>query len=86
MKIALASDHGGFSLKKQIMAFLEEQSITYKDFGTDSEASVDYPDFALAAAEAVAAGECDLGIICCGTGIGVSMVAKKVPGIRAALP
>ena len=85
MKIALASDHGGFSLKKQIMAFLEEQSITYKDFGTDSEASVDYPDFALAAAEAVAAGECDLGIICCGTGIVVSMVANKVPGIRAAL-
>ncbi|NLM47180.1 MAG: ribose 5-phosphate isomerase B [Firmicutes bacterium] len=84
MKIALASDHGGFQLKEQIAAYLREQGIDFRDFGTDSELSVDYPDFALAAAEAVARGECSLGIICCGTGIGVAIVANKVPGIRAA--
>ncbi|NLN06749.1 MAG: ribose 5-phosphate isomerase B [Firmicutes bacterium] len=84
MKIALASDHGGFQLKEQIAAYLQEQGIDYRDFGTDSEESVDYPDFALAAAEAVARGECTLGILCCGTGIGVAIVANKVPGIRAA--
>ena len=84
MKIALASDHGGFQLKEQIAAYLREQGIDFRDFGTDSELAVDYPDFALAAAEAVARGECSLGIICCGTGIGVAIVANKVPGIRAA--
>ncbi|NLM51709.1 MAG: ribose 5-phosphate isomerase B [Firmicutes bacterium] len=85
MKIAVASDHGGFRLKQHILDYLAAQKIAYKDFGTYSQDSVDYPDFALAAAEAVAAGKCDLGIICCGTGIGVSIVANKVPGIRAAL-
>ncbi|HHX73351.1 MAG TPA: ribose 5-phosphate isomerase B [Firmicutes bacterium] len=84
MKIALASDHGGFLLKEQVAVYLRQQGIDYRDFGTDSEESVDYPDFALAAAEAVARGECTLGILCCGTGIGVAMVANKVPGIRAA--
>lgn len=84
MKIAIASDHGGLQLKKHIAAYLEEKGYTYKDFGTLSEDSVDYPDFALLAAAAVASGEYDLGILCCGTGIGVSIVANKVPGIRAA--
>jgi ribose 5-phosphate isomerase B len=84
MKIAIASDHGGFQLKKHIAGYLQENGYTYKDFGTLSEESVDYPDFALLVAEAVAKGEYDLGILCCGTGIGVSIAANKVPGIRAA--
>ena len=73
MKIALACDHGGLNLKKQII-----------DYGTDSLESCDYPDFALPAAEAVAAGECERGILVCSTGIGVSIVANKVPGVRCA--
>ena len=84
MKIALASDHGGFLLKEKIKEYLLENGYRCEDFGTASEESVDYPDFALSAAEAVATGDCDLGIICCGTGIGVGIVANKVPGIRAA--
>ena len=84
MKIAIASDHGGFRLKEQIKVYLAEQGYDSHDYGTMSEASVDYPDFALQVAEAVAGGTADLGIICCGTGIGVSIVANKVPGIRAA--
>ncbi|MCW3488874.1 ribose 5-phosphate isomerase B [Dethiobacter alkaliphilus] len=84
MKIAIASDHGGFKLKKHIAEYLQEKGYTYKDFGTLTEESVDYPDFAILVAEAVAQGEYDLGILCCGTGIGVNMVANKVPGIRAA--
>ncbi|MDW7684373.1 MAG: ribose 5-phosphate isomerase B [Bacillota bacterium] len=84
MKIAIASDHGGYQLKRHIADYLKEQNITYKDFGTLSEDSVDYPDFALLVAEAVSFREYDLGILCCGTGIGVNMVANKVPGIRAA--
>ena len=84
MKIAVASDHAGYHLKKHIKDYLTEQNIAHEDFGTDSTESVDYPDFALAAAEAVASGDCTLGIICCGTGIGVAISAGKVPGIRAA--
>ncbi|MCR3922285.1 MAG: ribose 5-phosphate isomerase B [Firmicutes bacterium] len=84
MKIAIASDHGGFQLKTYIATYLAEQGYAYEDFGTMSAESVDYPDFALLAATAVASGDCDLGIICCGTGIGVSIVANKVKGIRAA--
>lgn len=84
MKIAIASDHGGFRLKKAIANHLREKNVTYKDFGTLSEESVDYPDFALLVAEAVAHGQYDLGILCCGTGIGVNMAANKVKGIRAA--
>jgi ribose 5-phosphate isomerase B len=84
MKIAIASDHGGFRLKKHIDDYLKEKGYTYKDFGTLTEESVDYPDFAVLVAEAVAHGDFDLGILCCGTGIGVSIVANKVPGIRSA--
>ncbi|MBS3887022.1 MAG: ribose 5-phosphate isomerase B [Dethiobacter sp.] len=84
MKIAIASDHGGFRLKKQIAAYLQKNGYSYQDFGALSDEAVDYPDFALPAAQAVADGEYALGILCCGTGVGVSIVANKVPGIRAA--
>lgn len=85
MKIAIAADHGGFRLKQEIIKYLEQRGYQYKDYGTYSEESVDYPDYALPVARAVAAGEFDRGIICCGTGIGVCIVANKVPGVRAAL-
>ncbi|AGB20147.1 ribose 5-phosphate isomerase B [Thermoanaerobacterium thermosaccharolyticum] len=82
--IAIGSDHGGYELKKAIKKHLDEKGIEYKDFGTFSEESVDYPDFALKVAEAVASGEFDKGILLCGTGVGISIAANKVPGIRAA--
>ncbi|WP_457570256.1 ribose 5-phosphate isomerase B [Desulfurobacterium sp.] len=85
MKIALASDHGGFRLKEVIKNYLDELGIEYVDFGTYSEESVDYPDYALKAAESIINGETDRGIFICGTGIGISIAANKVPGIRAAL-
>lgn len=85
MRIAIASDHGGFKLKTEIVKHLQQKNIAYTDFGVESEQSVDYPDYALLVAEGVRRGEYDRGIICCGTGIGVSIVANKVPGIRAAL-
>ncbi len=85
MRLALASDHGGFRLKAEIIDFLKDNQIEYEDMGTYSEDPVDYPDFSLKVAEAVAQGLFDLGIICCGTGIGVSIAANKVPGVRAAL-
>ena len=83
--IALASDHGAYALKEALKKLLDEKGLTYKDFGTDSTASCDYPDFAGPAALAVASGECDRGIVCCTTGIGVSITANKVRGIRCAL-
>ncbi len=83
--IAIASDHGGFDLKEAVRKHLEEKGITCRDFGTDSKASCDYPDFAGAAAKAVADGECERGIVICTTGIGVSIVANKVNGIRCGL-
>ncbi|MDK2807239.1 MAG: ribose 5-phosphate isomerase [Thermoanaerobacterium sp.] len=82
--IAIGSDHGGYELKEAIKKHLDEKGIEYKDFGTFSEESVDYPDFALKVAEAVASGEFDKGILLCGTGVGISIAANKVPGIRAA--
>jgi ribose 5-phosphate isomerase B len=85
MKIAVGSDHGGFNLKKTIIEYLEENNIKYKDFGCYSDKSVDYPDFARLVAEAVSRGEFDRGILICGTGIGISIAANKVKGIRAAL-
>ena len=83
--IALASDHAGFELKEEIKKYLVDNNYDIMDFGTNSPASVDYPTFGRMAAEAVASGECDKGIVCCGTGIGISIVANKVKGIRCAL-
>ena len=83
--IALGSDHGGFELKKEIAAHLEKRGLAYKDLGTYSPDSCDYPVYAKAVARAVASGECDRGILICGTGIGVSITANKFRGIRAAL-
>ena len=85
MKIAMASDHGGFALKASLMKHLDEEKIEYIDCGTYSEESCDYPIYGKKVAEAVAGGECEFGIIICGTGIGISISANKVPGIRAAL-
>ena len=83
--IAIGSDHGGFELKKEIMAHLDARGLEYKDFGTYSDASCDYPVYGKAVAKAVASGECERGIIICGTGIGISIAANKVKGIRCAL-
>ena len=83
MKIALGSDHAGYKLKEIIKAFLKRKKIEFKDFGTDSEASVDYPDYARPVAEAVARGEFERGILVCGSGVGVTIAANKVRGIRA---
>lgn len=84
--IAIGSDHAGYNLKTAIIKYLEENGYQFKDFGTcDGTCSVDYPDFGLSVAEAVSTGECEKGIIICGTGIGISITANKVPGIRAAL-
>ncbi|MEG6567099.1 ribose 5-phosphate isomerase B [Thermoanaerobacterium saccharolyticum] len=82
--IAIGSDHGGYELKEAIKKHLEERGIEYKDFGTFSEESVDYPDYAREVAEAVASGQFEKGILLCGTGVGISIAANKVPGIRAA--
>ena len=83
--ISIASDHGGFDLKERVKKYLDEKGIAYKDFGCFDKKSCDYPDFARPAAEAVASGECEKGIVICTTGIGVSIVANKVPGIRCGL-
>ena len=83
--IALGCDHGGFNLMKDIIKFLEENNYEYKNFGTFSEESCDYPDYAKKVAEAVQSGECEKGILICGTGIGISITANKFKGIRAAL-
>lgn len=83
--IGIGSDHGGFALKEAIKKHLEERGLEYKDYGTYSDASCDYPVYGRAVAKAVAAGECELGILICGTGIGISITANKVPGVRAAL-
>ena len=85
MKIALGCDHGALALKNALIPHLEKQGYEVKDFGTYTMDSCDYPDFAAPAAQAVASGECDKGIVLCTTGIGVSITANKVPGIRCAL-
>ncbi len=85
MKIALGSDHGGYLLKEKVKEHLKEKGIPFEDFGAYSQESVDYPVYAAAVAEKVAAGEFDKGILICGTGIGISIAANKVKGIRAAL-
>ena len=83
--IALGSDHGGYDLKQEIKKYLEEAGYEYRDFGCETKASCDYPVYGRAAAKAVADGTCDRGILICTTGIGISITANKVPGIRCAL-
>ncbi len=85
MKIAIASDHGGYALKEIIKDHLQGKGMEIKDFGTDSEESCDYPDFAQKLGEAVVAGQYDGGILICGSGIGMSISANKIPGVRCAL-
>ncbi len=83
--IALGSDHGGYGLKQEIMKHLEERGIEYEDFGCYDESSCDYPVYAKKVAKAIVEGTCDKGILICGTGIGISITANKIRGIRAAL-
>lgn len=83
--IALGCDHGGFILKEFLKAHLDKRGIAYRDFGPDTEESVDYPVYAEKVCRAIQSGECDGGILCCGTGIGMSMAANKFRGIRCAL-
>ena len=85
MRIAVGCDHGGLNLKNDIITYLKDEGIEFKDFGTHTSNSCDYPDIALPVAEAVVAKEFDFGILTCGTGIGIGIAANKVPGIRAAL-
>lgn len=85
MNIAISSDHGGNTLRKEITSLLDELGHTYQDFGPQTSDSVDYPDYAQPVAQGVAAGEFDRGILICGTGIGMSIAANKVKGIRCAL-
>lgn len=82
--IALAADHGGYALKEEVRAWLDENKIAYKDFGSYDGQSCDYPDMAAPACKSVVSGECDQALLFCGTGIGISMAANKIKGIRAA--
>lgn len=83
--IAIGSDHAGYFLKKSIIKYLQDKGLDYMDFGPDSDDSVDYPDYAEKTSVAVASGQCEKGILICGSGIGMSIAANKVHGIRAAL-
>lgn len=83
--IAIGCDHGGYEIKNAVMDYLKQKGIAYRDYGCYSTDSVDYPVYAYQVANAVASGEAELGILCCGTGIGISMAANKVKGIRAAV-
>lgn len=83
--IAIGSDHGGYALKQVIISHLADRGIEFRDFGTYSEESCDYPEYGEAVGRAVASGECELGIVICGTGIGISIAANKVRGVRAAV-
>ncbi|HOA80807.1 MAG TPA: ribose 5-phosphate isomerase B [Defluviitaleaceae bacterium] len=83
--IAIGSDHGGYTLKQEIIKYFKENNIEYKDVGCNSEESCDYAQFGKAAAKLVIDGECEKGIVICGTGIGISIAANKIKGIRAAL-
>lgn len=85
MQIGLACDHGGFELKEELKAFLKSTGVEPIDMGSFNEESVDYPDFGVLVAEKVSRGELERGILICGTGIGMSIVANKFPGVRAAL-
>lgn len=83
--LAIGCDHGGYELKKEILSYLDGKGIAYEDFGCDGPQSVDYPIYAKKVAAAILDGSCDKGILICGTGIGISITANKIPGIRAAL-
>ena len=83
--IAIGCDHGGYELKKEIEAYLDSRGLEYRDYGCDSTDSVDYPIYARKVAHAIVKGECERGILICGTGIGISIAANKVPGIRATI-
>lgn len=85
MLIGIGSDHGGFDLKEEVIKFMEENGYKVKDYGTFNKESVDYPDYGRIVGEAVVAGEVDRGVVICGTGIGISIAANKVKGVRAAL-
>lgn len=85
MRVLIASDHGGVNIRKEIMSLMDEMKIMYEDLGCECSNSVDYPDYAIPVAEKVANGEADCGILICGTGIGMSIAANKVKGIRCAL-
>ena len=85
MKIAVASDHGGFKLKEEVKAHLLERGLEVLDLGTHTEDSVDYPEYGKACGEAVVGGQADVGIVVCGTGIGISIAANKVKGVRCGL-
>ena len=83
--IALGCDHGGYELKQEVIEYLKKKGLEYKDFGCFGTEAVDYPDYALAVAEEVASGACERGVLMCGTGIGISIAANKVKGIRCAV-
>ncbi|MCI0526386.1 MAG: ribose 5-phosphate isomerase B [Nitrospira sp.] len=85
MKLAIGSDHAGFQLKKQVLDHLKQKGVEVTDFGTEKDESVDYPDFGMRVAEAVSKGKAEQGILLCGSGIGMSIVANKYRGVRAAL-
>ena len=85
MRVAIASDHAGFALKQELVRYLAERQVAFDDLGTTSESSADYPDFAAAVGRAIVEGRADRGILICGTGIGMSIAANKIAGIRAAL-
>lgn len=85
MRVAIASDHGGVNIRKEIISLMEELNIEYVDLGCECSTSVDYPDYAIPVANMVANGEVDRGILICGTGIGMSITANKVQGVRCAL-
>ncbi len=85
MKIGIGSDHGGYNLKEEIKSYLQGKGYEVVDFGTNSNDSVDYPDYGRSVAEGVIKGDVEKGIVCCGTGIGISIAANKVPGIRCAV-
>ncbi len=82
--IALGCDHGGFELMQEVMKYLDEQGLAYKNYGTYSEESCDYPEYAAKVARAILSGECERGILICGTGIGITIAANRFEGIRAA--
>ena len=82
--IALGSDHAGLKLKREVMKYLEEKGLEYKDYGTYTADSCDYPIYGKAVGKAVSSGECEKGILICGTGLGISIAANKIPGVRAA--